>query len=89
MTTDRSIRPELYADAAVSSRAASAAASAAIICAHTRELEGLDVLIGDALVADPPSNKEIPATLPLPAGHDTLAKVALGADGITLLKNSS
>jgi hypothetical protein len=83
MATDRSIRPKAFADAAASSRAASAAASAAIICSHVRELEGLD-----ALIADASSNKEIPVTLPLSAGQDTLATIVLGADGIAALKSS-
>ncbi len=87
--------PSLYADALSSSSAASAAGSAVIICSHTRILRGdsppAHLLPGqhelDLLVAEPASADPAPKShLPLPAGSNTLEKLALGAAGIPAIK---
>jgi len=88
----------LFTDAISSSRAASVSASAGIICSHTRELRG-DSAAGylrpdqdelDFLVADKPEAGHAAADrLPLrPAkpGHDGLASLAMGAEGIPAIK---
>lgn len=85
METSRSIRLDAFADAAASSRAASTAASAAIISSHARALRGdsppQDLLPGQdelqMLGADKPPDER--PLLSLPAGHDTLNKIARGA----------
>ena len=86
--------PSLYSDALASSRAASAAVSAGIICSHTRVLRGhsppVSLLPGqdelDLLAAD--SESTAPGVLlPLRSGHDTLDNLVLGAAGIPAIKS--
>jgi hypothetical protein len=89
----------LCADAVSSSQAASAAASASIVCSHARELRGdSDHLLSvkdelEVLVADRPganSNGENSARwipLPLKPGNDTVANLVLGAAGIPAMKS--
>jgi hypothetical protein len=90
--------PRLYADAVKSSQAAAAAASAALICSHPRELQGdsqpADLPPGqdelDLLAADKPTGEGIPRVqLPLHGGSATLADLARGADGVSAVKNSN
>jgi len=69
-----------YAPALSSSRAASAAASASIICSHTRELPG------DSGLEDPVDQ---PIHLPLRPGSGSVASLALGADGIPAIKSQN
>jgi hypothetical protein len=87
----------LYADAVASSRAASTAASASIICSHTRELRGDSepayLLPGqdelDVLVADKPKDDDAPHRIRLPfrPGNGTIASLALGAAAIAAIKS--
>jgi hypothetical protein len=67
-----------YADALTSSRAASVAASASIVCSHTRELSG----------SDPGDTAERPR-LPLRPGNGSVASLALGAEGIPAIKSQN
>jgi hypothetical protein len=88
--------PRQHADALASSDAASAAASAAIICSHTRELRGdsppADLLPGqdelDLLAADKPASGESLPFIPLPlrSGKITVDDLAAGADAIPAIK---
>lgn len=95
METDLSNRLHAYAEALASAHAASAAASASIICSHTRELRGDSVpdylLPGQDELAMLVADGAPPATiLPLDAaedgGDDGIANIALGADGVASLK---
>jgi hypothetical protein len=66
----------LYADALASSRAASAAASASIICSHARELP-----------EEPRAGHQ--HTLPLRPGNDSVAKLVPGAEGVASIKSQN
>jgi hypothetical protein len=67
----------LYTAALHASHAASVAASANIICSHTRELR---------VDGDPDNSAEWPR-LSLPPGNDSVANLVLGADGIPAIKS--